>query len=78
MITIIIKFLGLLFASWTFKNYEEEAPRESLVHPETAGDNRPVQTTGALSKSQLLWRAVGNRVTMLGALFIFSYQGAEV
>ena len=30
------------------------------------------------TKRQLLWQSAKNRTTLLGALFIFFYQGAEV
>lgn len=76
-ITLAICLINIVFASWAFSNFENDTPSE----PQTAlrptvqnseGESAP------LSRGQLLRKSIQNRTTLLGALFIFAYQGAEV
>lgn len=67
-----------MFASLAFRGYEEECYSEPLMNSTSAGGEQSVVEMEGLSKTQLLWRTVKDRVTLLGALFIFAYQGAEV
>jgi fucose permease len=56
-----------------FWAYEKEAPTHLFEASE--------RTTGrrvTLTIFQMFKQALKNRVTLMGALFIFSYQGAEV
>ena len=46
--------------------------------PLTASDQGPSNDTPKASRVHALLHALNNRTTLLGALFIFSYQGAEV
>ena len=57
-----------------FRHFERDSPLASTTsfHPTRSNP------TGAVSKSSLLKRALRNKTTILGALFIFAYQGAEV
>lgn len=66
---------NLMFAGWTFWNYEKELPAQlHAAIQQTASQ----QDSEAPTKKQLLKQAMKSRVTILGALFIFAYQGAEV
>ena len=61
---------ALVSAFWTFRRYEQDNPLLALIHQTTAG--------ASVSKTRLLKESLKNRTTLLGALFIFAYQGAEV
>lgn len=74
-VSLGIALLNLVFAGWAFWNYEKELPTQLRnAIQQTASQ----QDTEAPTKKQLLKQALRNRVTILGALFIFAYQGAEV
>ncbi len=64
--------LNALVAYYTFRAYELDSPIEFTTASDSQG--RPITA----SKSRLLKEALSNRTTILGALFIFAYQGAEV
>ncbi|KAK2766962.1 hypothetical protein FQN54_006278 [Arachnomyces sp. PD_36] len=74
-ISLGISAFNLVFSGWTFRNYEKDFP--SQVHAPLQ-QTTSQQDSESPSKKQLLKQAVKNRVTLLGALFIFAYQGAEV
>ncbi|KAL8789672.1 MAG: hypothetical protein Q9195_006725 [Heterodermia aff. obscurata] len=67
-----LTIFNLAFAFLTFRTYELDNPPTTNLTRTTSG--RPT----ANSKSRLLKQALRNRTTILGALFIFAYQGAEV
>ncbi|KAI9750872.1 MAG: Mss4p nuclear export [Chaenotheca gracillima] len=74
-LVIGITAFNFAFSAWTFWGYEKEAPVRLISALErTASQNAPDEPT----KIQLLKRALKDKTTILGALFIFSYQGAEV
>ena len=59
-------------AYWSCRGYEAEIPSHFLPHSSNQADrNKP-------SWSRALVKALHNRTTIVGALFIFAYQGAEV
>lgn len=65
------------FAAWSFWDYEKDTsaratPAVELTTPQ------PEQAGPEVNKRYILKQAVKHRVTLLGALFIFAYQGAEV
>lgn len=77
LITIGLRIACFFFAGWAFWNYEKEGINgynNSLqeTHSHTAHNSTEP------GKLRLLRRAISNRTTLIGALFIFSYQGAEV
>lgn len=75
LITIGLRIVCFFFAGWAFRGYEQEGINgytNSLQ--ETTTRNSATEP----SKLHLLRRAISNRTTLIGALFIFSYQGAEV
>ena len=70
-LSLAISFLNLILAYFTFRTYEiDNPPSTSLA--------RTVSGNSANSKSRLLKQSLKNKTTLLGALFIFAYQGAEV
>ena len=78
-ISLGVAALNLVFAGWSFWGYEKDLPVQ--IHAaiqQTASQRDDQQDVEAPTKKQLLKQAVKNRVTILGALFIFAYQGAEV
>jgi fucose permease len=74
-ITIGLRIACFFFAGWAFRNYEKEG-----INGYTNSLQEPQTTTSASepSKIHLLLRAISHRTTLIGALFVFSYQGAEV
>ncbi|GAB7325841.1 hypothetical protein MBLNU13_g09916t1 [Cladosporium sp. NU13] len=75
LITIALRIVCFFFAGWAFRAYEQEGINgytNSLQ--ETTTRNSATEP----SKLHLLRRAISNRTTLIGAVFIFSYQGAEV
>lgn len=71
-IALAVALVNLCMAFVTFRNYEKDTPAVNLLQA-TASNPNP-----ATSRSALLKMALKNRTTILGALFIFCYQGAEV
>ena len=53
-----------------------DSQQRSARAPATPSPRKP--RSGSLSRSRSLLRTLKNRTTVLGALFIFAYQGAEV
>jgi fucose permease len=73
--------LNLLLAPWTFWNYELESdPR--LPPPANEHVNTATRKQRAHAVTQRKWQSfrtlLSSKPTVLGALFIFAYQGAEV
>ncbi|KAL2039950.1 hypothetical protein N7G274_007353 [Stereocaulon virgatum] len=71
-IALPLALLNLLLAFLSFRTFETDNPPLHLLHP-TPSNPHPTS-----SRSQLLKAALRNKTTILGALFIFAYQGAEV
>lgn len=74
-IPLSITVLNALVAYLTFRTYERDNPPPNPLHPTPS---HPQGQPSPLSKSRLLKAALANKTTILGALFIFAYQGAEV
>ena len=66
-----ITILNMTFAYITFRNFEFDNPPTTRLSRTPSGRNRD-------GKSRLLQQALKNKTTILGAFFIFAYQGAEV
>ena len=71
-IALGIAILNLATFLTVFRNYDHDSPSSQPLHPTRSN---PAGTT---SRSALLKQALRNKTTILGALFIFAYQGAEV
>lgn len=74
-VTLGMAVVNTVLAGWVFRGYE----RDMLpARPASASPSSPDRDREETSHARLLRGAVRNRVTVLGALFIFAYQGAEV
>jgi fucose permease len=76
-IPLSLGVFSIPFAGWSFWNYERNGSVQLMTELERTASLQAV-VSGEPSKAQLLNRALKNRTTRLGALFIFAYQGAEV
>ncbi|KAF2121103.1 major facilitator superfamily domain-containing protein [Lophiotrema nucula] len=70
--------LCIVFAGWTFWDYQEDNSPQALLTALEQTASRQETGEQELSKLHDLKLALKNRVTLFGALFIFAYQGAEV
>ena len=71
-ISLAATIFNLLVAYTSFRNYEKDTPVVNLLQATVSNPNP------SASRSKLLKAAFKNKTTVLGALFIFCYQGAEV
>ncbi|OCL14399.1 MFS general substrate transporter [Glonium stellatum] len=78
LITLGLRLFCIVSAGWAFWSYEEEAPTRLLTALERTASRREAIEAGEPGKTQLMKQALKSRVTLIGALFIFAYQGAEV
>ncbi|KAI9035978.1 putative MFS efflux transporter [Aspergillus affinis] len=70
-IPLAIACINMVFALWAFSHRKDnQLPRIERTSSSV--------TSETMSRMQVLKRALRNRTTLLGALFIFVYQGAEV
>lgn len=82
LITLAIAFFNLGLAAWSFWHFEAEAGLSLLTPLQRVAsrtENAPVEPKANI-KQQLanMIRCLKTRTVILGALFIFAYQGAEV
>ena len=78
LIGIGIRAVAFFFSGWVYREYEQEAGVQLTSAIERTASRRSAQEAGSLGKRQLLMKALKNKTTLFGALFIFAYQGAEV
>ncbi|PPJ56905.1 hypothetical protein CBER1_02259 [Cercospora berteroae] len=78
LVTIGIRILCFFFAGWSFWSYESEPTSNFSSDLQQLADNQAAEQDGSSTKMELLKKALKNRTTLIGALFIFAYQGAEV
>jgi fucose permease len=76
-VSLAFSLVNLGYSTWAFFNYENDTPPEPqrALQPTASRPEGEVET---LTRAQLVKKAIRNRTTLLGALFIFAYQGAEV
>ena len=75
-VTLGLAALNAVCAFWTSRGYEKSlSASSSQLHITTTSSP---QNLGRKSRLRALLRALHNRTTLLGAAFIFAYQGAEV
>ena len=77
-IAISFRVISMAATSWSFWNYEREGTTQFNNSLEQIASRQAAAETGETSKLRLIGRALKNRTTLIGALFIFAYQGAEV
>ena len=70
-ISMGITALNLGMAYWAYRNYEKDNPSQANLLLRTPSGRKT-------SRSTLLKQTLKNKTTILGSLFIFAYQGAEV
>ncbi|KAL9015410.1 MAG: hypothetical protein Q9180_008869, partial [Flavoplaca navasiana] len=63
--------LNLCMAYWAYRDFEKDNSPQTNLLLRTLSGRKP-------SRSTLLKQALKNKTTILGSLFIFAYQGAEV
>jgi fucose permease len=94
ILTLSISVFNTAFSGWSFWNYEKEFLPNSRPLTETRPNDAEVENTGSaddatqppVTQSSIksashfssMIRALKNKIVLLGALFIFAYQGAEV
>ncbi|KAI0136781.1 major facilitator superfamily transporter [Xylariales sp. AK1849] len=78
-LTIALALSAATFFAWSFRGYEREskAAADSLRLTQTASGGGG-GGGGTQTQIATLLRTVKSRVVLLGAIFIFAYQGAEV
>jgi fucose permease len=72
-IAVGLRICCIGFAAFAFWSYKEDSEPTLLTALESTASGQP-----ARSKLNDLKLALGSKVTIFGALFIFAYQGAEV
>lgn len=77
LFTLGIRVFCCGYAGWAFWGHEKEAPVRLLNALEQTASRQAVEA-GEPGKRELLAQALRNRVTLMGALSTFAYQGAEV
>jgi len=74
ILTMGLTVLSAAIAGWSFSGYETDSPQPH--QPLAPNGDREEQTSSRLSGD--LFTALSSRIVLLGAIFIFAYQGAEV
>ncbi|KAJ5227015.1 uncharacterized protein N7469_007021 [Penicillium citrinum] len=77
-ITLAFCLFNLVYSAWAFFNYENDTPSEPQRPLHQTNSRTTSIADEAMTRVQLVKKAIKNRTTLLGALFIFAYQGAEV
>lgn len=67
----------MVSTGWSFWNYEKEDTSQFANSLEQIASRQAAETSES-SKLREIGRALKDRTTLIGALFIFAYQGAEV
>lgn len=78
LIPIGVRLCCLALAGWSFWTYESESTTTFASSLERLASKQQAEELGQPSKLQLLRQCLSNRTVLIGALFIFAYQGAEV
>ncbi|KAI9809205.1 MAG: hypothetical protein M1825_002496 [Sarcosagium campestre] len=81
IVCICLAFINLGFAGWSFHGYEADRPTAAGSRQQAQrnlSQAPPPDARGGEGRLHKLTLTLRNKVTLLGALFIFAYQGAEV
>ncbi|KAL4907827.1 hypothetical protein BDW74DRAFT_166452 [Aspergillus multicolor] len=78
LITLGVSALNLAFSAWAFMGYDENAAMPAISEPPPSSFSETIANNTPSSRFHLLKTTLRTRTTLLGALFIFAYQGAEV
>lgn len=71
-----LSVLNAVFALWSYRNFEQEHDNATTTTAPLRDGTTPPSST--IARLQTTAKALTSRVALLGALFIFAYQGAEV
>lgn len=84
-IPLVMAVFNTFFAAWAFKGYEREMSPPPLItatavstDDDDVPSQQPVPAPNPANNFAGMFSALSSRVVLLGALFIFAYQGAEV
>jgi fucose permease len=75
-ISLALATFNLFYSGWAFHGDEKELPVQLLTALQRTASRQDEAQVAA--KRSILKKAIKSQVTLLGALFIFAYQGAEV
>ncbi|KAF2719332.1 MFS general substrate transporter [Polychaeton citri CBS 116435] len=78
ILAIGVRIACLFFVAWAYWNYEKEGITAFANSLQQIASRQQADAAGSKGKMKLLAHALANRTTLLGALLIFAYQGAEV
>ena len=77
-IALGVRVINMGLIGWSFWNYEKESVSQFSNSLQQIASRQSGAELGSSSKLRLMGRALKTRVTLIGALFVFAYQGAEV
>ena len=77
LIPLVLRVGVFFFTGWANRGYESEPTSQFSAGLQQIASRQRAEL-GEPTKWQLLRRAMKNRTTIIGATFIFAYQGAEV
>lgn len=77
LLTLVLTVFNGFLALWSYARFEAEQETDALPNVHTTMTTTSASAAAA-SKLRTLKSALTSRVVVLGALFIFAYQGAEV
>ena len=78
LITLGVRLLCLFFVGWAFWNYEREGVNQFANSLQKFATRQSEGQAQKIGKLRSLGIALRHRTTIVGALLIFAYQGAEV
>lgn len=78
LIPLGVRVFCFFYAGWAFWGYEKEGTSQFANSLQTISSRQAAAELGETSKLGMLGRALKNKTTLIGALFIFAYQGGEV
>lgn len=73
-----VRVVCLGAVGWSFRGYEKEETTQFSNSLEQIASRQAASESGNKGKFKAIGRALRNRTAIVGALFIFAYQGAEV
>ncbi|KXL43946.1 hypothetical protein M433DRAFT_61575 [Acidomyces richmondensis BFW] len=78
IIMIGTRVLCFLFVAWSFRDYENEGTTQFANSLQQTASSHPTTAMAKPGKLDWLGMVMRNSTALIGALFIFAYQGAEV
>ncbi|RMZ75340.1 hypothetical protein DV738_g5530, partial [Chaetothyriales sp. CBS 135597] len=80
LISLATAAISIPCLGWAYHGFEQEAPVQLLTVLERTASRQQQEQQGLMStkKKPLLMKSLKDKTTLLGAIFIFFYQGSEV